>query len=184
MERKIKQLLLVTGSIMSAAIALVPMASYASYSEFDQKPSTNGNTAVKVNVLDSISLDAASAGDTIVVASDTIGTGKISASVSSTAAYTISLKSVGSSNLVNKTNSSATIPAGTNISVGNSAWGIKKPAASSYTALTTTSQVFYNGTGAGPNTSIPTDFEVGVSVSSAVPSGDYATEIEVLAAIK
>lgn len=183
MERKIKQLLLVTGSVLSAAVALVPMSSYAAYSDFDQSPDTSGNTAVKVNVLNSISLDAASAGSTVNVSPETVGTGTISASVSSTAAYTISLKAVSNANLVNKSNSSATIPAGTNVRAGNSAWGIKKPGASTYTALTTSSQVFYNGTGSGANNSIKTDFPVGVSVNSTVPGGTYSTEIEVLAAL-
>ena len=102
MEAKVKKLLVVSGVIASAAVALVPMTSYASYKELTATPpSTAGSTKVSVNINDYISLDAASAGDTILVSSNEVGTGKISASVSSTRDYTISLKAKTNPSLVN-----------------------------------------------------------------------------------
>lgn len=184
MEAKVKKLLVVSGVIASAAVALVPMTSYASYKELTATPpSTAGSTKVSVNINDYISLDAASAGDTILVSSNEVGTGKISASVSSTRDYTISLKAKTNPSLVN-TDQTYSISAGSNVQAGRTAWGIKKQNASTYSALSTTSQIFYTGTGTGEDNSIQTDFEVGVSVDENVPSGDYSTEIEVLAAVK
>lgn len=184
MEGKIKKLLIASGVTIGAAVAMMPLTSYASYKELTATPpSAGGSTNVSVNIKDYISLDAASADDTIFVSSNAVGTGKISASVSSVRDYTISLKAKSNPSLVNA-DKTYSISAGTNVQAGRTAWGIKKQNASTYSALSTTSQIYYTGAGAGEGNSIKTDFEVGVSVDANVPSGDYSTEIEVLAAVK
>ncbi len=184
METKIKNIFLASTAILALSTAFLPFMSCSAEGLADEKgPKDDGTTKVSVIVDDYISLDAASAGDTIDVSADAPGKGKITATVSSTADYTISL-SAANPNLVKTDDTSKTIPAGTNIAVNNSAWGVKKYGASDYTALTTSPIQFYEGTaatGAAPQT---TEFEVGVSVDASVPVGTYSTEVTVLAAKK
>lgn len=149
MERKIAKLLAFTGVAISAAMALTPLTSYAivnqhGYNCDPSNPSTltnadgwgigndttggcasqtSGAKPVTLNVESQISLDAVS-GTIINVTPHVLGTGEISATVSSSHPYTISLSS-GQPNLTNTTNGALNIPAKSSFTKDDNAWGIK-----------------------------------------------------------
>ena len=99
MEHFVKKLLVATGILAAASVTMLPLASHAADS---------ATTTVTVNVQRTISLDAASGGDTINLVANQVNTGNISATVTSTAPYTISL-SATQPNLVHSTLSSRQI---------------------------------------------------------------------------
>lgn len=184
METKIKNIFFASGAILAVAAGFAPLATCnAEGLEDETGAKAQGTTVVNVIVDDYISLDAASAGDTIPVTATEVGEGKITATVSSTADYTISL-SAANPNLVKSDDSTKVIPAGTNVTAGNSAWGVQKDGETTYTALTPTAVQFYEGTGQSGATPVTTEFKVGVSVDATVPEGLYSTEVTVLAAKK
>lgn len=197
MEGKIQKLLVAGSLLMGAAVALIPLTSYATDGPYPtdgdkyapgyecDKQGTcangEGSTVVYINVDDILSLDAASGGDVIRVVPDMASTGTFSAQVRSAKAYTISL-SADNPYLVNQADDIYVIPSRTTVGVGNTAWGIKKYNADEYSAITTTPEVFFEG---GPHDeSTVTEFEIGVSVTSNVPQGTYVTDVTVTAAVK
>lgn len=206
MEGKIKKLLLVTGSVMSATVALLPLTSYASTTQpvtgpvpgiseqgyahgyaCDDSQAGNkcvndqGTTTYTVNVAPILSIDAASGGDVIHVEPNLARTGTLSADVRSAKEYTISL-SAEVPYLTNVEDDTFSIPSRSEIAPGKTAWGIKKYGENTYTAITQTPQVFFTG---GPHdTTTTTEFEIGVSVSDRLPQGTYATDVTITAAIK
>lgn len=173
MEHFVKKLLVATGILAAASVTMLPLASHAADS---------ATTTVTVNVQRTISLNAASGGDTINLVANQVNTGNISATVASTAPYTISL-SATQPNLVHSTLSSYFIPASNNVAVGTDAWGVKKSGEDTYTALTSTPTVFYTGNAATP-AATTTDLEVGISLGTNLAAGTYSTEVTVLAAFR
>lgn len=141
---------------------------------------TSDPKQVKVTIKSQISLDAVN-GVVINAVPYSIETGNLSATVSSTHPYTISL-SATQPNLVNTKDSTLTIPAMDNFTKNNIAWGIKKQDATSYSAITPTPTVFF--TNANNGNSIVTNFEVGVAVTNQTTPGTYQTDVTVTAAIK
>ncbi len=206
MERKIAKLLAFTGVAISAAMALTPLTSYAivnqhGYNCDPSNPSTltnadgwgigndttggcasqtSGAKPVTLNVESQISLDAVS-GTIINVTPHVLGTGEISATVSSSHPYTISLSS-GQPNLTNTINGALNIPAKSSFTKDDNAWGIKKQDASDYSAITTAPVVYYTST--TPASSATSKFEVGVAVNEQTAPGTYQTDVIVTAAIK
>ena len=175
MEHFVKKLLAITGIMIVAGLALLPVASYAAES--------SQNIDVEVVVERVLRLDAASGGDTINLTANQVSKGNISAKVYSTMPYTISL-SAAQPNLVysDPDLSSDSIPASSNVAVGTDAWGVKKSGESNYTAISTDPTVFYTGTAATPAAGTTTNFEVGISLGSNLAAGTYSTAVTVLAA--
>lgn len=209
MERKIKKLLVVTGVVVSAAIAILPLTSYAynidptTYSTPTSGPShgygcndelvdsegnqtnpcakSGGNSmAVNVNVDPSLEIDVVANDTTIELEPNTMRTGTFTTNVSSAKSYTISLS--GNPTLTNAADESFGIPAKDVLEIGKSGWGIKKPGADGYTALSQVPAVFFEGSPSGDG--VDTDFEIGVSASAILPEGVYSTEVTVTAAFK
>lgn len=209
MERKIKKLLVATGAVMSAAVAIMPLTSYAynidptTYSTPTSGPShgygcddslvdsegnkinpcatSGGNAmAVNVNVDPSLEIDVTAQNAKIQLYPNTMETGTFRVNVASAKTYTISLS--GNPTLTNSTDDSFGIPAKSTLEIGKSGWGIKKAGADTYTALSQIPTVFYEGSASG--TGLDTDFEVGVSASAILPEGVYSTEVTVTAAFK
>lgn len=200
MEKMVKKLLVATGLIASAAVALMPLTSYAAQTVVNQAPFANGYacndaqsgnecaraedgpTVVTVNVKPVLSIDATSGGHLIQVNPDMIGRGTLSAQIRSAMNFTVSL-SAEVPYLQNEENSEYIIPANNTIEVGKSAWGIKKIGdTDEYTALTSTPAVFYTG----PAQDNPEwiDFEVGVSAGPKLPQGFYSTTVTITAAVQ
>jgi hypothetical protein len=198
MERKIAKLLAFTGVAVSAAVALTPLTSYAAVNPhgYNCDPSkatttgtanlttggcagaTTGSKKVAITVESNISIDAVS-GMSINMTPHVLGTGEISATVTSTHPYTISLSS-SQPNLTNPDNGAQNIPAKSSFTKDDNGWGIKKSGASDYTALTGVPTVYY--TGANPATKATTKFEVGVAVNEQTAPGTYKTDVTVTAA--
>ena len=174
MEHFVKKLLVATGILAAASVTMLPLASHAADS---------ATTTVTVNVLRTICLDAASGGSTINLVANQVNTGNISATVTSTAPYTISL-SATQPNLVHSTLSSYFIPASDKVAVGTDARGAKKSGDSGYTAISTTPTVFYTGNAATPDAGTTTDLEVGISLGTNLAAGTYSTTVSVLAAFR
>lgn len=201
MEKTIKKLLVATGLIASAAVALLPLTSYAAqtvsgplyangYACNDAQPgnecaratNTNGPTTVTVNVKPLLSIDATSGGDVIQAYPDTVRSGKLSAQIRSAVPFTVSL-SAEVPYLQNEEVNEYVIPAKSTIEAGKSGWGIKKfGVTDAYTALTTRPEVFYEGPAQDEPEWI--DFEVGVSAGSRLPQGIYSTTVTITAAVK
>ena len=173
MEHFVKKLLAITGIMIVAGLALLPVASYAAES--------SQNIDVEVVVERVLRLDAASGGDTIDLTANQVSTGNISAKVYSTMPYTISL-SAKQPNLVHSNLSSYFIPASSNVAVGTDAWGVKKSGDAGYTAISTTPTVFYTGNAATPDAGTTTNLEVGISLGTNLAAGTYSTEVTVTAA--
>lgn len=139
--------------------------------------SSSGAQRVAVNIESQISLDAAS-GTVIRTSPHNLGTGEISATVTSTHNYTISLSATETS-LVKSDDSTLGIPAASGFTKDDDAWGIKKQNATNYSAITTSPEVYYTGT---PSPSAQeTKFEVGVAVTEQTAPGTYQTDITVTA---
>lgn len=139
---------------------------------------TTGAKKVTLNVESNISIDAAS-GVTINMTPHVLGTGNISATVTSTHPYTISLSS-SSPNLTNTANGALNIPAKSTFTKDDNGWGVKKVGEDSYTAMTGIPTVYY--TSNEPATSAITNFEVGVAVNESTTPGVYQTDVTVTAA--
>lgn len=174
MEHFVKKLLVATGILAAVSVTMLPLASHAADS---------ATTTVTVNVQRTISLDAASGGNTINLVANQVNTGNISATVTSTAPYTISL-SATQPNLVHSTDSSYFIPASKDVAVGTDAWGVKKSGEDTYTPLTSTPTVFYTGNAATPDAGTTTNLEVGISLGTNLAAGTYSTTVSVLAAFR
>lgn len=172
MEHFVKKLLVATGILAAASVTMLPLASHATDS---------ATTTVTVNVQRTISLDAASGGDTINLVANQVNTGNISATVTSTAPYAIYL-SADQPNLVHSELPSYFIPASSNVAVGTDAWGIKESGKSNYTAISTEPAVFYTGNAATPAAGTTTNLEVGISLGTNLAAGTYSTEVTVTAA--
>ena len=173
MEHFVKKLLAITGIMIVAGLALLPVASYAAES--------SQNIDVEVVVARELRLDAASGGDTIDLVANRVNTGNISAQVYSTMPYTISL-SAAQPNLVHSNLSSYFIPASSKVAVGTDAWGVKKSGEDTYTALGPDPAVFYTGNAATPDDGTTTNLEVGISLGTNLAAGTYSTEVTVTAA--
>lgn len=201
MEKMVRNLLGVTGILIGASVVGLPlMSTHAAPQTFVCQDGTEGvgpllcrasdedESNVRLNVDHTISLDAVATGGIVQVNAEAARQGTISATVSSSAPYTVSL-SAAQPNLSNadKTHS---IPAKSTVQAGTSAWGIKKITetdgtlanAANYTAITTKPEVFYESAKSVDKQKI--DFEAGVSVDAGVPAGLYSTEVTVTAAIK
>lgn len=199
MEKTIKKLLVATGLIASAAVALLPLTSYAAqtvsgplyangYACNDTQSGNecardiSGPTTVTVNVKPLLSIDAASGGDVIQAYPDTVRSGKLSAQIRSAVPFTVSL-SAEVPYLQNEEVNEYVIPAKSTIEAGQSGWGIKKVGVTdAYTAVTTRPEVFYEGPAQDEPEWI--DFEVGVSAGSRLPQGTYSTTVTITAAVK
>lgn len=209
MERKIKKLLVATGAVMSAAVAILPLTSYAyevdpttystptsgfthGYGCNDELVDAEGNQtnpcaksggnsmAVNVNVDPSLEIDVVANDATIELEPNTMRTGTFTTNVRSAKSYTISLS--GNPTLTNADDESFGIPAKDVLEIGKSGWGIKKPGDENYTALSQVPAVFFEGNPSGDG--VDTDFEIGVSASAILPEGVYSTEVTVTAAFK
>lgn len=181
MESIIKKILTTTGLAIGAIVALTPLSALAA-----DQVSQSGEVDVTVNVKTAIVLDAATGTSMITPTINTIGTGSISAKVTSTGIYTISLSSSAPA-LQHKTVSSASIPSIDNVVPGTAGWGVKKKTsatsdASNYSAVTSTPTVFY--TSSAPAAAATTVFSVGVGASPITPAGDYSTNVTITAALK
>lgn len=189
MEKKLKGFLLILGALIMGSVALTPLTSYAADGECSKENpsacvSDSGKQEISVNVQGFLTLDAVTSTELIRISPNQIKTGSLTASVTSTGSFTISL-SADQPNLVNSSDNTAVIPAGTSQTASASGWGIKKYGAASdaaYTAISTTPQVFYEGP--ANNTSTSYGFEFGVWIDDQVPEGAYATQVTVTAAIK
>lgn len=173
MEHFVKKLLAITGIMIVAGLALLPVASYAAES--------SQNIDVEVVVERVLRLDAASGGDTIDLTANQVSTGNISAQVYSTMPYTISL-SAAKPALQHTTSATYSIPASSKVVAGTNAWGIKKSGEAGYTAISPDPTVFYTGTAATPAAGTTTNFEVGISLGGNLAAGTYSTAVTVLAA--
>ncbi len=200
MERKIAKLLALTGVAVSAAVALTPLTTYAVVNQhgYNCDPSKATNTGVAnlttggcagqttaakdvaINVESNISIDAVS-GTRIEILPHVLGTGEISAKVTSTHPYTISLSSP-QPNLTKTDNGALNIPASDNFTKDDNGWGIKKYNQSTYSKLTATPTVYYDS--ANPASAVTTKFEVGVAVNERTQPGTYQTDVTVTAATK
>ena len=198
MERKIAKLLALTGVAVSAAVALTPLTSYATVNQHGYNcdktkatttgianlttggcaGATTGAKKVAITVESSISIDASS-GTTINMTPHVLGEGAISATVTSTHPYTISLSS-SQPNLTKTDNGALNIPAKSSFTKDDNGWGIKKSGEDNYTALTGVPTVYY--TSNLPATSAKTDFAVGVAVNEKTAPGTYQTDVTVTAA--
>lgn len=148
-------------------------------------PNAIGTSTFSITVDKVLTLSNVSGTGTINADITQVATGQISSTVTSNAKYTISLKAT-EPNLVKDGDTTNKIPATNSVVKGTNGWGIKKKAANgtnegAYTGLTTADQVFFTSTASAPN-GTPTVFEVGVSVSPALPTGTYATTVTVTAA--
>lgn len=199
MEKMVKKLLVATGLIASAAVALMPLTSYAAQTVtgplyangYACNDAQSGNECaransddmtVTVNVKPVLSIDATSGGNLIQVNPDMIGHGTLSAQIRSAMDFTVSL-SAEVPYLQNDENAEYIIPANSTIEVGKSAWGIKKIGETEqYTALTSTPTVFYTGPAQDEPEWI--DFEVGVSAGPKLPQGFYSTTVTITAAVQ
>lgn len=208
MERKIKQALILSGAFMGAAVALLPLTSYADTTELtspgaacrtdeDQDPlkypttefckttsTPNGTTHVEVTVEDVIALDLeATAGTEISAYPGLLKTGTFPVRVRSALPYTISL-SAEETNLIDEAEPNHMIPARNGIEAGSLGWGIKKNGEDAYSAIRQNPVVFFDsGTGVADDFTT-TEFDVGVAVTDATAQGTYSTTVNVLAAVK
>lgn len=183
MEKHIQRLLVITGLLVGAGFAALPLASYAAPVEqfkaiTKDDRTLEGNSQVNVIVGASLALDLAAGSVSIPLDYNAVKTGTIGATVTANQEYTVSL-SAAEPRLVHAENSSYSIPASDNVAVGTDAWGVKKSGATTYTGLTTTPVVFYTGTSADSHS-----FEVGISLGSFLPAGTYSTDVTVTAALK
>lgn len=194
MERKIRNLLVATGVILSSAVALLPLTSYAvtgpgyahGYECNDEQEGNecareDGDLLVRVVIDPTIAIDMASGGDTIQAYPNMVNTGKISAEVRSASPYTISL-SADEPYLTNTDDDSYNILPRA-VETGKNAWGVKKDGEDTYTAISTVPQVFYSSDSAADDGQL-TEFEVGVSISPTLPQGTYQTDVTITAAVK
>ena len=187
MEKKLKGFLVILGTLIMGSIAFTPLTSYAAECS---KTDTSGcakkqaNQEVIFNVNGYLTLDDVTKNINIRIAPDQKKTDTLTAMVTSSSKFTISL-SAAQPNLV-KSGSSEVIPGGTSSTSGKG-WGIKKKDAAGndladYSSLTATPAVFYTGA-ATNNTSAKYNFEVGVWVDGTVEEGSYSTEVTVTAAV-
>lgn len=192
MERKIKQALFLTGAFVSAAVAFMPLTTYAVDPDCKTGeilkdgvcvPYANGGTAVEVKIEDLLSLDAAGSDTVIPAYPNFLRTGNFPVTVRSAVPYTISL-SADDTNLTDVADPNHMIPARSNITEGQLGWGIKKDGADVYTAIRQNPQVFFDSGTNVADEAITTNFEVGVAVTDTTAQGTYSTEVTVTAAIK
>lgn len=207
MERKVQKLLITTGLVIGAVVAMLPLTSYAAVSgpaagsiyncgeRTDNtlgvvgqsgEPCATGEGTLAVNVLinSTLEMDAAATKDVqIEVASNQVKTGTLVASVRSARNYTISI-SAEEPRLIAESDPDGIIgiPSKSQIQAGTSAWGMKKFGATDYSAVTQIPTVFYEGTANADF--VPTSFEVGVSTSSTLPTDTYSTDVTITAATK
>lgn len=184
MIKNLKAMVL-AGTVMAGAAALVPMATYAA----------TDTATVSVTVSPTITIDAATGATFTDVTSesgtDGISTQNISVTISANKAYTISLHAAqprlyptvdGTANGAVNTSSNEYIPAGVPAKNTN-AWGVKgytTETSANYTALTTAAVPFYTAT-AGAQGAV-TNFPVGISVAPSLSSGTYVTTVTITAA--
>lgn len=171
--------LLIAGGILASVAALAPMATYAA------SDSDTANVSVTVNP--TITIDSTTDFSQTMTSSNII-TGNISATITANKAYRISLSAAEPA--LKASGTTDTIPANANVAAGTNAWGIKKKGgttnndnntnASAYTAITTSSVVFYNAPAGA--TGVKTDFAVGISIAPSLSAGTYATTVTVTAA--
>lgn len=188
MEKVIKKLFLSGYLVAAAAISLTALSSSsASAATQDQKTSQFSVTVPSTLTLSSLSFtsDTAGEGTTLKASPTQIKTGTLSATVKSTAGFTISLHAATPALTASGV---GTIPASSSVTSGTSGWGIKKKPtantpgtnASTYTAMTTSAVEFYRQT----NTQITAQaysFVVGVASSSVQAQGTYSTAVTVTA---
>lgn len=210
MERKIRNLLVATGVLLSSAVALLPLTSYAAvtdpnhgygctplYDENGKETDATENicenegatTVVRVLIDPTIAIDMASGGDVIETAPNMVATGAISANVRSAMGYTVSL-SADEPYLTNTDDDSYNILPRTTIEAGKNAWGVKKDQSvnggatvSEYTAISTVPQLFFSSDDPADDGQ-DISFEVGVSTSATLPQGVYQTDVTITAAVK
>lgn len=192
MKKNMKGMVAVSG-VLAVLASLIPMATYAvdptctadsTTGKITCVDSTSGQVNVKVN--EKLTID---------LASPTVDFGKVepnmlvkktlSVTVTSNTPYTLAFRA-DQPNLVNQKVSSNFIPAASGALTTGEGWGIKKKTsatvnADTYTAVTnaTGGEVFYTSTTGGKT--LNTEFEVGLIVGSSTASGEYATDVTVIA---
>lgn len=177
---KFKKSLLVVGGVVASLAALTPMATYAVTA-----PTKTSGVSITVSPAITITTTQSYSGTADVAQ---VNTGKIGATITSNTKYTISLSADNPAltDVDAATNgNSATIPAASGaLTAGTRGWGVKKDTSAggdgTYTAITTSPVVFYNST-AGAQAA-PTQFDLGIAISSDLPSGTYQTTVTVTAA--
>ncbi len=194
MDKFIKKLFITISILTCAALSLVPLTSYAvdeATGESTGKTTDSKTTHVNVNVAGTLTLEVVKDPNIITVAPEMFETGKISARVSSNAAYSIYLNAKEIVDLTLAGRPPIIIPAASGAlnTPGSVGWGIKKKItaadgtvsdAAEFSAITLTPEVFY--TSPGPSSSAdPTDFVVGVAAAPNQQAGTYNTIITVTA---
>ncbi len=195
MEKIIQKLLITTGLVIGVFVAALPFGASAAdglvkvtttecnaadYQEGNTLQCYTGGFDITVNVKTALRLDAVAGPATIKPTPTSIGTGSISATVTATGIYTLSLSSANPE--LQHTTYNATIPSVDGVEAGVPGWGVKKGDSSDYSAVTTTPTVFYTSPSGGAATT--TNLEVGIGVGAGTPAGDYATSVTVTAALK
>lgn len=176
-------------------------ACHDSASDKETCAKSSGGMDISVNVDSVIAIDAAAmntaADNNIIhITANMATTGTFATRIRSAMPYTISL-SAERPYLTNIDNDEFIIQPSSTITPGKSAWGIKKLGADgvaedNYTALGYNPVVFYTGEPTDLEAGGASDakgfvwknFPVGVSSSSKLPQGTYATEVNVLATVK
>ena len=113
----------------------------------------------------------------------TITTGNISATISANTAYQVML-SADQTSLKSAAVTDTEIPASSTLQPGTNAWGIATNAeATVYAAITNSPTVYYSSaTGSGTPGQTIHQFNIGASISPALPAGTYSTIVTVTAA--
>ncbi len=143
---------------------------------FDEKDSTVSVTVPKV-----LTIDAVSKALTLEADPNQIIEGNISATVSANTTYSIQL-SAENPDLTNPNDPDHTIPASTTVQKGTNAWGILNQDNSTYSAITTNPITYYNTEEYNEEAqSTKHTFGIGVSISPALPAGEYSTTVTITA---
>ncbi len=160
-----------------ASVRCLAPASNTDFPElFDEKDSTVSVTVPKV-----LTIDAISKALTIEADPNQIIEGNISATISANTTYSVQL-SAENPDLTNSNDPDHTIPASKNVQKGTNAWGILNQDNSTYSAITTNPTTYYN-TEEYNDTEQSTKhtFGIGVSISPALPAGEYSTTVTITA---
>lgn len=178
MKHKVR-LAMVTGGALAALASLVPLTSYAE------------DINISATVKSSITIDANATSGLNVSgnAGEAMESGMITTKVTSNAKYVINLKTKTTQTAMVGANSNDTIPAGTNVTVNNSAWGVKKKTGtadsaneSGYTALESTDKTFFTSTSKSADNGDTIKFPVGISTRANQTADTYSVDITITAA--
>ena len=175
------------GMVAALGVAALPFGAFALDPTIDVADDT-GNVDLSVTISEAIALSLdASSKSTSMDTSDKDETMQTTATVSTNSldGYTLTVKDSDTTTALTSANSD-TIPTGTSIAAGTSAWGIKGGDLSAYTAMVastgTAITVVANGTASASDET--TTVTYGVSTAANQASGTYTDTITYTAAVK